>query len=273
MAAAAAAASLPIAVVTGANTGIGLHTAGMLASRGYRVVMACRSEERARRAIEGLRLEHGDGIQAEFLELDLSSFASVRSFASQLSSLAGDLQLLVCNAGLNSASVSESPDEQLTRDGVDVVYQTNFLSHLLLTILVMPLLCRARGRVVNVTSVMHRSASADQLPLARRVREPYVSLYGLSKLAQIASSAELHRRCRGRVAFHCVNPGGVASDIWRGYPAWQRWAFGALLASPARAAETVASACVCEEGAPPAAPRHWNGYFGIGVLTLLALHS
>eukprot|EP00913_Durusdinium_trenchii_P003847 g3562.t2 len=116
------------------------------------------------------------------------------------------LDLLVCNAGMNSASAKQErmerrvlpvrhhsgrrgrgqaePSEQLSEDKVDILYQTNYLSHFLLTLLLLPLLRRARGRVISVSSVVHRSASLEDFDRTRAVREPYASLYGLSKLAQ-----------------------------------------------------------------------------------------
>ncbi|CAE8605755.1 unnamed protein product [Polarella glacialis] len=256
----------PLAVVTGANTGIGFHVAGQLASRhGYHVILACRSLPRAEAALEAMRQQYGE-VSAEIQVLDLASFSSVRSCASSIASRHGSLDLLVCNAGLNAASVPQGSEGQLTEDGVDVVYQTNFLAHLLLVALLLTPLQSAEGRVVSVTSVIHRSVSPVDFELARTIREPYVSLYGLSKLAQILAGLELHRRYGSssaeRVAFHSVNPGGVASDIWREYPAWQRWAFRAMLASSERAANTVVAACVCDEGKLPARPMYWNGYFG-----------
>mmetsp|Transcript_82077 Transcript_82077/g.211511 ORF Transcript_82077/g.211511 Transcript_82077/m.211511 type:complete len:133 (+) Transcript_82077:2-400(+) len=73
----------------------------------------------------------------------------------------------------------------------------------------------------------------------------------------------MHRRFKEcGVAFHCVNPGGVASDIWRNYPAWQQRLFNALLIAPETAARTVVQASVSEEGAHPAEPMYWNGYMG-----------
>lgn len=253
------------AVVTGANTGIGFHAASQLAAQGYHVVLACRSLERGEAALQEMRQAAADRgstqVSAEVRQLDLCSFASVRDFAAGLLEAGSTLSLFVWNAGLNTASVDKAPEAQLTVDGVDVVYQVNFLSQFLLTLLLLPLLRSAKGRVVSVTSVMHRSASTLDFSRAREVRDPYLSMYGVSKLAQILASAELHRRFSD-VAFHCVNPGGVASDIWRNYPGWQRFVFSAVMQRPESAAQTLVQACVSEEGSPPAPPQYWNGYYG-----------
>lgn len=254
----------PLAVVTGANAGIGFHIAGQLAAKGYHVVLGCRSRARADEALARLRKLFGEEAQLEVSLLDLSSFASVQQFAAGLLGGRRALDLLVCNAGLNSASAPQEPSEQLTRDGADLIYQTNFLSHLLLILLLLPLLKAARGRVISMSSVVHRAASTDGFQLVSEVREPYVSLYGLSKLAQILTGTALHRRYGEEVSFHCVNPGGVASDIWRGYPAWKRFLLSLVLLSPGSAAETAVAACLCEEGRAPSRPRYWNGYRGAG---------
>lgn len=273
----AAGSTKPLAIVTGANTGIGFHTAGSgrlpcpeaLAERGFHVILACRSVERGANALAAAQ---GKG-SAELRRLDLSSFASVQAFATDLGILGRPVELLVCNAGLNSASANQEPDGQLSEDKVDVLYQTNYLSHFLLTLLLLPLLRRARGRVINI-SVVHRSASLDDFEITTRIREPYVSLYGLSKLAQqIVSSYALHARYGEEVAFHCVNPGGVGSDIWRGYAGWQQKLFSSILISPKTAASTVVAACTAKEAAAPCRPRYWNGYLGADRSALLEFWS
>jgi len=255
---------MPLAVVTGTSTGIGFHTAGQLAVKGYDVICACRRPDRANEVLVCLKDWYGHRISVEFAELDLTSFASVQHFASGLSARHKALDLLVCNAGVNSASVDQDPEGQLSEDGIDVLYQTNFLSHLLLVILLLPLLRAAMsGRVISVTSVVHRGANLADFSSVQRVREPYVSLYGLSKLAQIVTARELHRRFgRQGIAFHSVNPGGVSTDIWRGYSSWKQYVFRVILASPETAAETVVMASSSSDGAPPSTPLYWNGYMG-----------
>ncbi|CAJ1343807.1 unnamed protein product [Effrenium voratum] len=258
----------PLAIVTGANTGIGFHTAEQLSARGFHVLLACRSLDRGQ---DALRAAQAKG-SAELMRLDLASFASVQTFAREVQAMDRPLALLVCNAGMNSASANQETAHQLSEDKVDVLYQTNYLSHFLLILLLLPLL-KSRGRVVSVSSVVHRSASLDDFQLTSSVREPYVSLYGLSKLAQIVSSYGLHDRYGKEVSFHCVNPGGVASDIWRGYAGWQQKVFSAVLISPATAASTVVSACISSEGQAPCRPRYWNGYLGADRLRSLEFWS
>jgi len=261
---------MPLAVVTGASTGIGFHTAGQ-AVKGYDVVCACRNPTRAKEVTQSIRDWYGKGrpLSVEFRELDLASFASVQTFAAGMVARAQPLDVLVCNAGVNSALVPQEPENQLSQDGVDLLYQTNFLSHLLLVLLLLPLLRAAYGRVLSVSSVVHRGASREHFRLIKSVREPYTSLYGISKLAQILATHELHRRFtrRNLVSFHCVNPGGVSSDIWRDDPGWKQLLFKGVLATPETAAQTVVRAAECWDGRPPASPRYWNGYMGAGKLS------
>eukprot|EP00435_Cladocopium_sp_Y103_P000272 s4626_g1.t1 len=160
----AAGSAKPLAIVTGANTGIGFHTAESLAERGFHVILACRSLERG---ADALAAAQGKG-SAELRRLDLSSFASVQAFAADLE---GPVDLLVCNAGLNSASANQEPEGQLSEDQVDVLYQTNYLSHFLLTLLLLPLL-RPVARLMtgvsldgtDVFAAVKRAFLASQVP-------------------------------------------------------------------------------------------------------------
>jgi NAD(P)-dependent dehydrogenase (short-subunit alcohol dehydrogenase family) len=140
------------------------------------VVLACRDQGRGAAARDALNqqrrnetLTHStDRGRALLRLLDLGDLGSVASFATGLQQwLDGGgmrLRLLVCNAGLNSASASAAAEAQLTADGVDLLYQVNYLSHFYLTCLLLPVLHRAAlasarpSRVLNITSVMHRHA-------------------------------------------------------------------------------------------------------------------
>lgn len=169
------------AVVTGANSGIGFHTARHLAAHGARVVLACRNLERAGRA--AARID-GD-VHVE--ELDLSSQASVHAFADRWDE---PLDLLVNNAG-----VMRPPRYRETADGHELMFGTNHLGHVALTGRLLPcLLAAPTPRVVTVASVAHHSG--DARVLAANPREGYrpAPYYGNSKLANLLFARELHRR-------------------------------------------------------------------------------
>ena len=178
-----------LAVVTGANSGLGLETARALAEHGARVVMACRSRDRAEGAIAEL-VEHGvDASLLEFRALDLSSLASVRSFAEEFCRDHETLDLLINNAG-----VMALPYRQ-TADGFEMQFGTNHLGHFALTgLLLAPLLATPGSRIVTVASHMHRAGKIrfSDLQWQRGYRK--WPAYGQSKLANLLFTLELQRR-------------------------------------------------------------------------------
>lgn len=164
-------------VVTGANSGIGLEAAKLLAAKGAHVVMGCRSRERG----EAARAMVGGS--AEVRELDLSDLSSVATFARDLD---GSVDVLVNNAGVMAVPLSR------TREGFESQLGTNFLGHFALTALLMP---RISDRVVSLSSVMHRVGRINLTDpnFQRRRYNPWTA-YGQSKLADLMFAYELQRR-------------------------------------------------------------------------------
>src|SRR5690606_26056969 len=115
-----------VAIITGANTGIGLETARALAERGMRVVMCSRNAERGRTALEDVRATTGSD-SLELCSLDLGSLASVRAAASEILSRHAGVHVLVNNAGLVLS------DRQTTADGFEATFGINHLGHYLFT--------------------------------------------------------------------------------------------------------------------------------------------
>src|SRR5579859_337038 len=135
------------AVVTGANSGIGWHTARALAAHGARVIMACRDLERGKLAADDVRAS-APSADVDVAELNLASMASVRSFADGWT---GPLDVLINNAG-----VMAPPRRATTEDGYELQFGTNHLGHFVLTGLLLPtLLDSSAPRVVTVASVAH----------------------------------------------------------------------------------------------------------------------
>ncbi|WP_438293991.1 oxidoreductase [Streptomyces sp. HUAS TT7] len=196
------------AVVTGANSGIGLVTARELARRGARVVLACRSEARGRAAEDHIRSEV-PGAEAEFRQLDLADLASVREFAAKFPY--EQLDLLVNNAGVMALPYGK------TADGFETQFGVNHLGHFALTGLLLPRL-RAAGaaRVVSVSSGMHALANIDigDLNSERRYRRWIV--YGRSKSANLLFIHELARRLRAagsEIVAAAAHPGYAATNL------------------------------------------------------------
>ncbi|WP_327684365.1 oxidoreductase [Streptomyces sp. NBC_00467] len=174
------------AVVTGANSGIGLVTARELARKGARVVLACRSESRGREAESVIRAEVS-GADVEFRPLDLADLTSVRDFAASYPY--DRLDLLINNAGVMALPHS------VTADGFETQFGINHLGHFALTGLLLPKLLETPGaRVVSLSSFMHAMANIDIGDLnSERSYSPW-SAYSRSKTANLLFVHELARR-------------------------------------------------------------------------------
>ncbi len=177
-----------IAVVTGANGGLGLETARALAGAGATVVMAARSQPKAITARDEILAEH-PAARLELVELDLASLASVRSAAETVLERFDTIDLLVNNAG-----VMALPERQ-TADGFEMQFGTNHLGHFALTALLLPAVLRAvEARVVTVTSTAHHMGRAvdPANPNLHGTYGPWKA-YGQSKLANYHFGIGLHR--------------------------------------------------------------------------------
>jgi len=229
---------MPVAIVTGSNTGIGFHTALSLCRKGYTVIVACRNQERGTTAAieinnilknETSRLESGEAI---FMQIDTSSLASVRTFASVFKSNYTELHALVLSAGMNSVGMKK--EDLTTKDGYSVTFESNYLGHFYLTQLLLPILKQTAAstiprqgppiRIVTLSSVTHRLVSSVPDWTKAILRESKKS-YQVSKFAMAQFAFELQRRFHSegigdRIQAITVNPGGVYSDIWRTFPSY-----------------------------------------------------
>lgn len=233
-----------VACITGASTGIGAETAVELARRGFEVVLACRDEARAENTAARCAAAGGPA-PLVFGDVDLASLASVRSFAERLTSQRPRLDVLVLNAGTNTAPESAP----ITTDGLEHIWQVNYLAHFLLVLLLLPALGQApEPRVVCLSSVTHRFGVADWDGAAYGRAS---NAYSTSKLAMTCLAFELHRRSGGRVRAFAVNPGAVNSDIWR-HPRWAAYRpfFQWLFLTPEQGCVTSVEAATAHLEAP-----------------------
>jgi NAD(P)-dependent dehydrogenase (short-subunit alcohol dehydrogenase family) len=204
-----------LAVVTGANTGLGFETAQALAARGASVVLAVRNVEKGKQAAD--RIAAGaPGATVTVQELDLSSLDSVRAAAAELRAGHPRIDLLICNAGVMY------PPKQTTKDGFELQFGTNHLGHFALTGLLLEQLLPVPGsRVVTVSSVGHRMQARinfDDLQWERSYSR--VRAYGQSKLANLMFTYELQRRLSGAGTTIAVaaHPGFAATELMRHTP-------------------------------------------------------
>ncbi|MEU8561758.1 oxidoreductase [Streptomyces cyaneofuscatus] len=177
-----------VAVVTGANSGLGLATARALARRGGHVILAVRDKEKGRRAVADIAAGQ-PGAKLEVRRLDLADLDSVRAFSDALHADRPRLDLLVNNAGVMA------PPRSSGAQGHELQFAANHLGHFALTGLLLDLLEQGQDpRVTTVTSVNHRKARLDFDNLnGERGYRPMV-FYDRSKLANAVFGHELHRR-------------------------------------------------------------------------------
>lgn len=182
------------ALITGANSGIGYHTALELGRKGAHILLASRDRARGEAALSRLYRE-APGSSAELVLLDLASLAAVRESAARLLQRGQPLDLLINNAG-----VFEPPKRLETADGFELQFGTNVLGHFALTALLFPLIQKASGtpRIVTIASIAHKGGTMDfDDPQATRSYNPR-RRYQQSKLADLMFSLELdHRLCAG----------------------------------------------------------------------------
>ena len=198
------------AVVTGGNSGIGLPTARELARHGARVVVATRSPERGRAAVDAIAAAV-PGAAVTAAPLDLADLASVRRFAGEFNPAHEGLDLLVNNAGVMMLPRQE------TADGFERQFGTNHLGHFALTGLLLPaLLARPGARVVTVSSGMHHRGRIDFDDLmGERTYNP-TRAYAQSKLANLLFMLELQRRLDAAgadVRSVAAHPGFAATNL------------------------------------------------------------
>jgi len=188
-----------IALVTGANSGLGLESARALLAKGAQVVLACRTlakAEQARRDLQAAEVTAGlDSMNTSsedriaLLELDLADLGSVRRAAQQLAASHSRLDLLLNNAGVMA------PPRTLTAQGFELQFGVNHLGHFALTQLLLPLLlASASARVVQVTSGAQYFGQLDFDDLQGERHYDRWKAYGQSKLANVVFAQELQRR-------------------------------------------------------------------------------
>lgn len=208
-----------VAVVTGANQGLGYMMVRGLYCTGFTVVMSCRDAEKCKAAKARLQKEEEDCPgKLETATLALDSFASVHEFAEKQLAHHGELAVLILNAGIwNDASP--------TKDGLSHTAQINHYGGFLLANLLLPkLLKTSDARIVVLGSAMHKEA--QDFRLDPTLQDPKfrdtplgAGLYGTSKLMNLLHARELHRRLRARsinsVSVFCVHPGIIKTNLHR----------------------------------------------------------
>ncbi|QIP12076.1 SDR family NAD(P)-dependent oxidoreductase [Spirosoma aureum] len=199
-------------IVTGANTGIGYETALAFYQAGAHVLVACRDENKAQKAIASLNTHAGDGT-LEVGVVDLASLASVKPFADHFLQHHSRLDVLINNAGVMV------PPASVTNDGFELQFGVNFLGHFALTGYLYPLLKQTlNARVVTLTSLAYRYGTIDFDNLRSEKGYDAMREYSQSKLADLLFTIELQKRittAHDRILSVAAHPGVTQTDLSR----------------------------------------------------------
>ncbi len=193
------------AIVTGANSGMGMATVRALSDMGAKVIMLCRSEKRGTEALEKLSSEKYRDL--ELILCDLGNYDSIRAFANIVRRGYDHIDILVNNAGFISL------DRQETGEGLERQFGINHIGHFLLTMSLLDLIGEG-GRIVNVASGAHKAGKIhfDDINLTKGFN--VIKAYSQSKLANVLFTRELARRVKDRgITVNCCHPGAVATNI------------------------------------------------------------
>jgi len=203
-----------LAVITGATGGLGYETALALAGAGAQVVLTGRNPVKGAAALESIRAAH-PGAAISYETLDLGSLASVQDFAERFKRKQASLHILINNGG-----VMAPPTRQVTADGFELQFGTNYLGHFALTAQLLPLLMQGRrARVVNLSSIAHRFGASihfDDLNWQHGYKA--FAAYGQSKLAMLMFALELQRRSEAQgwgLRSLAAHPGLAATALLR----------------------------------------------------------
>lgn len=241
-------------IITGANTGIGLETAVDLASRGGRVIMACRSLDRGNAALLQVK-NRANTNNVNLMQLDLSSLDSVEKFAEEFRQKESRLDILINNAGIMAVPKST------TQDGFESQIGVNHLGHFLLTNLLLDMLEESGpgSRVVSVSSLAHRRGLNFNISDLMMEDKPYDKWeqYGNSKLANVLFTKELSNHVKDSgVTTYALHPGVILTELGRSLdsPAEKLFAilaqftpFRYVLKTPTEGAQTTICCAVSED--------------------------
>ncbi|KAJ2724043.1 hypothetical protein GGI07_002248 [Coemansia sp. Benny D115] len=201
-----------IAIITGANSGIGYETAKAVGRAGFHTILACRNPELAKEAVEKLERQTGLEGRFEYVHLDLASLKSVKEFVEEFKSRGRALDLLINNAGVMACPYSQ------TADGLEMQFGTNHVGHFALTTGLLDELKKAPAARVVVVSSMGSFMVNEISYEAIEQRDKYsrTDNYAISKLANITFAATLARKLQGTsVKVNALHPGSVVTQLYR----------------------------------------------------------
>lgn len=213
-----------IAIVTGANVGLGYETALGLAKKEMTVILACRNIDKANTAKKAI-LKEVPSADLEIIQIDLSKLDAVRKFAKNYLEKHQQLDLLINNAGLMV------PPFSLTEDGFELQMAANYFGHFLLTgLLLKTILATPNSRIVSLSSIAHRSGKINFDDLQSKNKYSAMQAYSQSKLACLMYGYELQRRLEAAGQTSTIStiahPGASNTNLAQHLPKWAIALFG-----------------------------------------------
>ena len=198
-----------ICLITGATSGIGRQTAMQLSRMGAKVIITYRDKQKALETQQWIKSETNSLIDIYYCEL--ASFASIRSFANEISAQHPQIDVLINNAGIWESQ------RKLSKDGIELNFATNHLSPFLLTNLLLETLRKSTpSRIINVSSGAHKSAVINFDDVEMKQNFSSFKAYGQSKLANILFTKLLAVRLEGQhITVNCLHPGVVSTNIFK----------------------------------------------------------
>lgn len=215
-----------IAVVTGANIGLGFETALELAKKEMTVILACRNMDKAKAAKQDI-LKEAPKADLDIIQIDLSSLNSVRTFAKNYLEKYQQLDILINNAGVMV------PPFSLTEDGFELQMAANYFGHFLLTgLLLETILATPNSRIVSLSSIAHRSGKINFDDLQSQKKYSAIQAYSQSKLACLMYGYELQRRLddagHQSTISTIAHPGASDTNLGQHLPKWAMAVFGLI---------------------------------------------
>lgn len=242
-----------IAFITGANSGIGLATAKILARKGWNILLLCRKQAAAEATIAALK-QANPAIVAKYFLGDLADFASLQRVAAQVLAEHPQIDALINNAGYY-------PDKIEYVDGIEKALYASHLGHMLLTRLLMPALERApEARIINVSSTVHSTGAVERF-FTQPQGHSSLKAYGDAKLANILFTKGLAKRLPAHITTYSLHPGVVHTNFaadGTGPMGFMVRIFGRFLMTPENGAAT--SVYLATEGID-ALKGHSGDYF------------
>jgi NAD(P)-dependent dehydrogenase (short-subunit alcohol dehydrogenase family) len=263
--------------ITGANSGIGFEAAKVFVQKNAEITIFCRNPEKAEAAKLQIAKAAGPKGKVNLILMDLSSLESVRRAAPEFLANNDKLDVLINNAGLMMI-----PTRTLTKDGFETQLGVNHLGHFLFAQMLFPLIEKAAGRIVAVSSIAHRWGLKRIKFEDLNFDEGYSSTasYGQSKLANMLFAQELQKRLKAKgsaVNAYVVHPGYADTNLQRtgpgGIEKWAMETFGRLIAHPpAHGAKSLVLAATDSEAQPVTfyGPNKWGGLSGPVNITPIA---